>query len=70
MGKIITNPDGTHTMKGFSTKNPEDMKALKDKFVKLKKPEDIPVKVEPKVEEKVEEPKKKKVKKKISKKKK
>ena len=37
MGKIITNPDGTHTMKGFSTKNPEDMKELENKFSPFKK---------------------------------
>ncbi len=40
MGEIIRNPDGTYTMKGFSTNNKEDMKAIgsliKDKVLEGK----------------------------------
>ncbi len=38
MAELHENPDGTHTMKGFSTKNPEDLKAIsqviRDKVIK------------------------------------
>lgn len=55
MGKITQNPDGTYSMQGFSTSNPDDIKALSEKFgfarkgVPIEKTEDkSPLMIKPK----------------------
>ena len=61
MGKLIQNPDGTHTFKGgFSTRNKEDMERLRTLVFKpissvVEEPEGEPKIIEEPVETLVEE---------------